>query len=1132
MASDERQQRIDDLFDKASSLSPKEQGAYLDDECRDDPFEVRHEVEKLLRAHAHTPLVRPQPLPGFEKLSRVAPKDPMIDRQVGAYLIRRRLGQGGFGAVYLAERVGGDYEQKVAIKLIRPDRMAEERILQRFELERQALADLRHDNIARLLDGGSTEEGWPFFVMEYVEGLPLTEYCDKEQKSVRDRLLLFKRICAAVKHAHDYGYIHRDIKPSNLLVTKDGEAKLLDFGIAKLVDPRSRSRLISLTEDGVPGTPEYASPEQVRGDRQSISTATDVYSLGVLLYQLITGHHPFNFRRLLVSEIQRVIFEEEPRHPSAVVMKPLTHQTAEGLTSSVTPQQLCERRQTTPLRLRRMVRGDLETVILKAINKEPSRRYNSPAALAEDIDNYLNGLPITARAVGRIERCWRWGRRHPAQTTGLAASIVAIIALATLTVGYSYQMELEATNAQLRTANGELDQSKKQLETSLDGEKALTVQLREARQNLDRILYFRRVSLALSHFKDAELFQAKHLLEQCPDALRNWEWFYVFALSHSELLSFEEHEDSIKSIAFSNDGTQIVSLDKQKIRLWNTSTEETSLTLETDNRQSVAFNPVGNMFATGGQSVDLWDATTGRLVRSFGERDASLFIDVRFSSTGDRISAKGIRSTLSNGKLMFQGEATVWNAKNGSLVLTVNGEEDNMGAMRMAVAISPDGSRLATSEDKVVRVWNTSTGDETVIFDRHESPIVTLAFSPDGEIIASADEVAVRFWETTTGREKVFVSSRLNRCLVFTPDGTRLVTANRKDLNVWDTARGTLVSTLRGHELGINTVTCAPDGTRLASGSTDGTVKLWRLKEPPQIEVSRGDLRPLGLAFSPNGRRLATGGRTLKIWDVASRQELISAQGHLLQSYSKVAFSTDGRHVLGLSLRHGLEVFDADNGSKVLTLGDNAYLQDFAIAPDNKYIFGASLKNGTVFEWNRETGEEREIWRTNESLSSTTPPSPIIAVSPDGSSLVISYKNRVHAGAQIRVLDIKTGREVWRTSEHQDLVSDVTYSPNGNLIASGGHRTAKIWDANTGRLVLTLDGLASVVISVVFSPDGTRILTAEGDAVRLWDSTTGYDVLRLRSASTVNDVAFSPDGRLIATGGEKLQFWDSRHPRR
>jgi len=309
----ERWQQVRAVFDQVASLPPAERPAHLDRTCADDP-DLRREVESLLLSHheAGTEFLN---TPAINLSSRPAPAPSRVGRRIGAYNIVEEIGRGGMGEVYRAGRADGQYEKEVAIKLVRGGYDTAS-VLERFRHERQILASLDHPNIARLLDGGTTDEGLPYLVMELIEGTPIDQYCDAHRLGVNDRLRLFVQVCGAVQYAHQRLVIHRDIKPGNILVTKDGVPKLLDFGIAKILDPAASAA----TTVAGPMTPEYASPEQIRGE--PITTATDVYSLGVVLYQLLTGHSPYPKNTHVPHEFARAICEIEPERPSAIVMKP------------------------------------------------------------------------------------------------------------------------------------------------------------------------------------------------------------------------------------------------------------------------------------------------------------------------------------------------------------------------------------------------------------------------------------------------------------------------------------------------------------------------------------------------------------------------------------------------------------------------------------------------------------------------------------------------------------------------------------------------------------------------------------------------------------------------------------------
>jgi serine/threonine protein kinase/Flp pilus assembly protein TadD len=409
--SGERWRRIEPLLDAALELDSAAWPAFLDQVCADAP-ELRPDLDALLRADQAAGEFLESPVALADMASPGAGDGPPVPlatasdgERIGAFRIVRELGCGGMGAVYLAERVDGQFEQRVALKLIRRG-MASDEILRRFLRERQILARLQHPHIARLLDGGLTGDGRPWFAMEHVEGVALTRYADVSRLTIDERVRLFLGICGAVHHAHEAGVVHRDLKPSNLLVTAAGEVKLLDFGIAKLLEEEGRGS----TRTGVrPMTPEYAAPEQIRGE--PITAATDIYGLGVVLYEMLTGCHPYRRgSQDTPAEVERRICDQEPPRPSTLV----GHADAVG-----------RARRTTPAQLRRRLAGDLDNIVLRALEREPARRYPSALALSEDLRRHLAGRPIRARRATMVNRARKFGRRHRA---GMAVTMFAALA--------------------------------------------------------------------------------------------------------------------------------------------------------------------------------------------------------------------------------------------------------------------------------------------------------------------------------------------------------------------------------------------------------------------------------------------------------------------------------------------------------------------------------------------------------------------------------------------------------------------------------------------------------------------------------------------------------------------------------
>jgi serine/threonine-protein kinase len=345
--------------------------------------------------------------------------------RIGPYAIERELGRGGMGTVYLAARADEAFEKKVAIKVTRGTLGSPEAV-ERFKRERQILARIEHPNVARLLDGGATEDGLPYLVMEYIEGRPLHAYCDEKHLSTAARLRLFLQVCAAVEYAHHKLIVHRDLKPGNILVTADGVPRLLDFGIAKLIDPDSGPDAAQATL--IAFTPWYASPEQVLGE--PVTTATDIYSLGVLLYELLTGHGPYRLGTLAPLEVMRAVVEQEPEPPSAVVDRTVRISSSDGGPAvRLTPGSVSRTREGTPERLRQKLRGDLDAILMTALRKEPDRRYPSAEAFAQDIRRYLSGHPVSARRDSPLYRAGKWLRRNSWRV--VAAGLILTLGAAT-----------------------------------------------------------------------------------------------------------------------------------------------------------------------------------------------------------------------------------------------------------------------------------------------------------------------------------------------------------------------------------------------------------------------------------------------------------------------------------------------------------------------------------------------------------------------------------------------------------------------------------------------------------------------------------------------------------------------------
>jgi serine/threonine protein kinase/uncharacterized membrane protein YobD (UPF0266 family) len=404
----ERFRQIRNLFDAALERDAALRTSFLAEACQgDEP--LRAEVGRLVSAHQQQAAlldrepIRPELL--------IGEPGRMEGRRIDHYEILRELGRGGMGAVYLAVRTDDVYRKPVALKVVRSEAGTPE-VIHRFRREREILASLDHPNLARLLDGGTTPEGLPYFVMDYAEGQPIDAYCDERQLNLAERLKLFRAVCAAVEYAHGRGVVHRDLKPGNILVTAEGAVKLLDFGIARLLGNEGEEATAIVTHTGMRlMTPEYASPEQVRGER--VGTASDIYSLGAILYELLTGHRPYRMRSRLVHEVVRVICEEEPTRPSTAVTEVEQRLGAgEDKPVAVTPQSVSRARAVTPDGLRRQLSGDPDKILLKALRKDPAERYRTAEALGEDVRRHLEGMPVLAQGESAVYRAGKFLQRN------------------------------------------------------------------------------------------------------------------------------------------------------------------------------------------------------------------------------------------------------------------------------------------------------------------------------------------------------------------------------------------------------------------------------------------------------------------------------------------------------------------------------------------------------------------------------------------------------------------------------------------------------------------------------------------------------------------------------------------------
>jgi WD40 repeat protein/tRNA A-37 threonylcarbamoyl transferase component Bud32 len=1039
----------------------------------------------------------------------LAQADGVKIRYFGDYGLIAEIARGGMGVVYKARQIS--LNRIVALKMILAGQLASAADVQRFHTEAEAAANLDHPNIVPIYEVGE-HEGQHYFSMKLIEGSSLAERLARFTQDPKATAKLLATVARAVHHAHQRGILHRDLKPGNILVDRHGQPHVTDFGLAKRVEGDTRQ-----TQTGaIVGTPSYMPPEQARSEKV-LTTAVDVYSLGAILYELLTGRPPFRASTALDTLLQ--VLEQEPERPRVL-----------------NPHADC----------------DLETICLKCLEKEAPKRYGSAEAVAEDLERWLALEPIQARPISQPERMWRWCRRNPVVASLVTAVTVSFLAGTGIASYFAVKATAEVRRSRQRLYISEMrlaqraweDNDPVRLQELVDGQRPPQTGGEDLRGF--EWYYWRRLChselLSLKGHSIVGFSPDGRRLASAGEDNRVQVWDVA---TGQRLLNLLGHVNSVTGVAFSPDGKRLASvgdISRQEARLtrvigigvkvWDTSNGQDVLTLLADHDlghtwevKDVVFSPDGKHLASASadKTVTVWDATTGQEIRTL-RGHSSIVQSAAFSPDGKRL-ASGSRD-----------EVKVWDAATGQEILALKGHA------YQGVAFSPDGRRLASGSGDEVKVWDAATGQEILALKGHTEYVTGVAFGTDGRRLASASvDKTVKVWDAETGQE-IFTFKGHTKAVVrvaFSPDGRRLASVTKNphnqisdlpdEVRVWDVTRGQEGLCLKGHTEAVCSVAFSPDGRRLATASWDATVKVWNTTTGVQTLSLRHTGWVSGVAFSPDGGRLATatshtfelgrGRRALpgevKVWDASTGQEVLTLKGHTTW-VSSVTFSPDGKLLASAGTNdsefldnHGkrlpceVKVWEATTGQEVRTIKVNG-CGTVAFGPDSRRLACPSVRHFV-----KPLDQRVNVWD--------------VTMGPD-----------IHG---VQVWDVTTGREVLaiKAGEGDAPVSAVAFSTDGRRLAGTLGKTVKVWDAVTGQEILALKGHAEEVTSVVFSPDDRRLASGGDHRVKLWDATTGEEVLSLRGderKGPVLSVAFSPDGNRLASGSQDrvVRVWDATPP--